>query len=68
MSLDPELTWRRPTGCDTSACVQTARDDEFVYVRHSQEPDGAIVRFTHTEWDAHVRGILLDARAQDAQA
>jgi hypothetical protein len=67
MNLDPKLNWQRPTGCETSACVQTARDEGFVHVRHSKQPDGPILTFTHEEWSAHIRGILLDAQASDAQ-
>jgi hypothetical protein len=56
------LDWRSPAGCDTSACVQTARDSDFVYVRHSKAPDGPILTFTHEEWAAHVGSILAEAQ------
>ena len=56
------LEWHNPVGCDTSACVQTARDDEFVYVRHSTEPDGPILRFTYAEWTTFERGIIIEAQ------
>jgi hypothetical protein len=63
MAAGMGLEWQSPVGCDTSACVQTAHDSEFVYMRHSMEPDGPILRFTHAEWAAHVRGIIAEAQS-----
>lgn len=57
------LEWQSPLGCESNACVQTARDDEFVYVRHSLEPDGPMLKFTRAEWIAHEAGIIAQAQS-----
>lgn len=54
------LDWRRPKGCDTNACVETAESGDNVYVRHSESPDGPVLRFTRVEWAAFVRGLNAD--------
>jgi hypothetical protein len=59
---DTNLYWRRPARCDTSSCVETAKTDEHVYVRNSNEPD-TVVRFTHDEWDVFVRDLKDEAAA-----
>jgi hypothetical protein len=55
-----DLDWHRPVACESNACVETAKTDEHVYIRSSNEPD-AVVRFTHDEWDVFVRGLTDDA-------
>ena len=57
-----DLQWNRPKHCDTNACVETAKTDEHVYIRSSNEPD-AVVRFTHDEWDVFVRDLTDEAAA-----
>ena len=58
-----EFEWRKPTGCETNACVETAEFGDHVYVRDSKEPDGPVLTFTREEWTAHVRGILAEAES-----
>ena len=57
---DSNFQWRKPARCDTGSCVETAKTDEHVYIRSSNEPD-AVVRFTHDEWDVFVHGLTDDA-------
>ena len=57
-----DLSWRKPRRCESSACVETAKTDEHVYMRNSAEPD-TVVRFTHAEWDAFARGLIDEAAA-----
>ena len=58
-----DLQWRKPTRCDSNQCVETAKTDKHVYVRNSNHPDGAVVRFTHDEWDVFVRSLTDEAAA-----
>jgi hypothetical protein len=37
-------------------CVEVAFIDEGVLVRHSRNPSGPVLSFTHSEWRAFVAG------------
>lgn len=37
-------------------CVEVAFADEGVLVRHSRNPSGPVLSFTHSEWRAFVAG------------
>ncbi|SDT72361.1 DUF397 domain-containing protein [Actinoplanes derwentensis] len=52
-----EPHWRRSRRCSTGACVEVARVAERVLIRDSKMPTGAILAFTHEEWDAFVTGV-----------
>jgi hypothetical protein len=38
-------------------CVEVAFDAEAVRVRNSQDPDGAVLSFSHSEWRAFLAGV-----------
>jgi hypothetical protein len=37
-------------------CVEVAFTDGGVRIRHSQEPHGAVLHFSHSEWRAFLAG------------
>jgi hypothetical protein len=57
---DPKATdgtWRKSEASQTNGeCVEVAISDEAVRLRHSQNPSGAILVFTHAEWRAFLSG------------
>jgi hypothetical protein len=38
-------------------CVQAAKGGDAVLVRDSKDPEGPVLRFTPSEWDAFVGGV-----------
>jgi hypothetical protein len=54
----PEPHWVKSSASfSNSNCVQAARlPDGDIGVRHSRHPDGPVLRFTPTEWNAFVAG------------
>jgi hypothetical protein len=58
MSDRDSLVWRLPPDCESSSCVEMAETAEHVYLRHSEQPDGPTLRFTHHEWDVFLRAQL----------
>ena len=50
--------WRKSTrsGPFTDNCVEVTFVDGLIAVRHSKDPDGAVLVFTAAEWDAFVDG------------
>jgi len=57
--IDPaSLAWRKSTYSEGGGeCVETAvLPDRRVAVRHSRQPDGAMLLYTPTEWDAFLKG------------
>jgi Domain of unknown function (DUF397) len=52
------LGWHKATcSTGTGACVEVARIDGGVAVRHSQDPDGPMIRYTTLEWTAFLQGV-----------
>jgi hypothetical protein len=53
-----DLGWRTSSASGQGDCVEVAfnRQDE-VFVRHSKDPDGPVLRFTGAEWEAFVAGV-----------
>lgn len=41
-------------------CVEVNLAPDAVYVRHSQHPADAVIRYTHTGWGAFTRGVKAD--------
>lgn len=41
-------------------CIEVNLAPDAVYVRHSQHPADAVIRYTHTEWDAFTRSVKAD--------
>jgi hypothetical protein len=56
--LDPSerLAWRKSTESLNGDCVEVAPLIDGVAVRDSKNPDGAILTFTRSEWQAFIRG------------
>lgn len=51
--------WRKSTASQVNGdCVEVAFDDKAVRLRHSQDPDGAVLFFSHSEWRAFLTGAL----------
>ncbi|MGH3770075.1 MAG: DUF397 domain-containing protein [Pseudonocardiaceae bacterium] len=44
----------------SSNCVEVNLARDAVYVRHSQHPSDAVIRYTHTGWDAFTSGVKGD--------
>jgi hypothetical protein len=59
MSVDVAgANWRKSSrsGPWTDNCVEVAFVGEAILVRDSKNPDGAVLVFTPSEWDAFVNG------------
>ena len=57
--IDPaSLAWRKSSYSDSGGeCVETAvLPDRRVALRHSKQPDGAILLYTSAEWTAFLAG------------
>jgi len=50
--------WRKSSasGGDAGQCVEVAFAEEDVLVRHSRNPSGPVLSFTHSEWKAFLAG------------
>jgi hypothetical protein len=49
--------WRKSNSCDTNACVEVAVFEDEVLVRDSKDPEGPVLRFSRTEWEAFLAGV-----------
>jgi hypothetical protein len=50
--------WRRSRYCgESSACVEVHSDGEYIALRDSANPNGAVLVFDRTAWRAFVEGI-----------
>ncbi|HEX4091878.1 MAG TPA: DUF397 domain-containing protein [Trebonia sp.] len=49
--------WRKSSASGgTGDCVEVAFAEEGVLVRHSRNPSGPVLSFTHSEWKAFLAG------------
>lgn len=52
-----DLQWKTSSFSAAQSCVETAElPDGGMAVRHSKDPNGAVVRYTAPEWDAFIKG------------
>jgi hypothetical protein len=56
--MDRQLTWRKSSSCESSACIEVAVGVDRVYLRDSKDPNGAVLIFSHAEWAEFVRSVL----------
>jgi hypothetical protein len=53
-----QLTWTKSTRSGNGdACVEIARDGKVVLVRDSKDQNGAILRFSRTDWRTFVATV-----------
>jgi hypothetical protein len=51
------FSWRKAAASvGNGACVEVAAADDGVAVRHSKDPDGAVLYYTPAEWSAFLDG------------
>jgi Domain of unknown function (DUF397) len=50
------LVWRKSKLSDAGNCVEVAFRGESVLIRHSQDPSGPVLSFSHPEWCAFLAG------------
>ena len=51
-----ELTWRVATKSGGGNCIEVARGQDFIAVRHSRRPDAEVIRYSIAEFDAFLDG------------
>jgi Domain of unknown function (DUF397) len=49
--------WRTSSFSDSGTCVEIAKVDDHIAVRHSRNTDGTVLIFTVEEWRAFVAGV-----------
>jgi hypothetical protein len=54
------IAWRKSSASTGSGgdCVEVAFAEESVLIRHSRNPSGSMLSFTHSEWRAFIAGAL----------
>ena len=50
--------WRKSSYSGNSGnCVEVAMTDDVIGIRDSKNPDGPVLSFSPSEWDAFIRGV-----------
>lgn len=49
------MDWRSSSYCESSACVEVARGEDYILVRHSE--GSPTISFTEKEWHTFVEGV-----------
>jgi Domain of unknown function (DUF397) len=53
----PSNAWRRSTASGGTNCVEVSVTGESVLMRHSQGPQGPVLKFSLAEWEAFLTGV-----------
>ncbi len=53
-----QLAWLKSRRCGSGACIEVAKVDTSYVIRDSKDPEGPILAFTQSEWDAFVAGVM----------
>jgi hypothetical protein len=51
------MTYNKSTYSASGNCVEVGFAGGGVHVRDSKHPDGPVLTFTRSEWDAFIRGV-----------
>ena len=57
---DPDrarIAWRKSMASGSTNCVEVGFAEESILLRHSREPSGTVLSFTHPEWAAFLAGV-----------
>ena len=49
--------FRKSSFSSSNGCVEVAIQDDGVAVRDSKHRNGAVLEFSHSEWEAFLRGV-----------
>jgi len=49
--------WRKSTASDVGDCAEVAFVARSVLMRHSHDPSGPVLAFSHAEWAAFLAGV-----------
>jgi predicted secreted Zn-dependent protease len=49
--------WRKATGSYNNGCVEVAHRPGYVVIRDSKNPNGPVLTFDATEWQAFLDGV-----------
>ena len=52
-----ELNWQVARECNGGSCIQVATHGEQIVIGDSKNPEGPILTYSRTEWDAFSNGI-----------
>jgi hypothetical protein len=52
--------WLRARGCESSNCLEIAREGDLVLLRNSTDPDGPVVTATQQEWAVFAEAVRQD--------
>lgn len=53
----PTLDWKKSNRCDAGTCVEVASLKDEIVVRDGKDPNGPMLRFTRSEWEAFLGGV-----------
>jgi hypothetical protein len=51
-----EVAFTKSSHCGGGECVEVGHGDDTVLMRDSKDPDGLVLTFTPSEWDAFLAG------------
>ncbi|MCI0687826.1 MAG: DUF397 domain-containing protein [Sporichthyaceae bacterium] len=53
------MSWRKSSACmvPNETCVEVEIRDDDVLVRHSADPQGPLIGYSHDEWAAFIAGV-----------